>query len=106
MLTAFTPAGHGEWRIAYSSENKGKVKIIVSSWLWLAMVRRCESETDNVVVLVVDRMDLGVAEKKGLVVEYKKSHYPDKAIKAPERNARPKERLEFAVPDFDVTCES
>lgn len=69
------------------------------------MVRRSESETNNVVILVVHRMDLGMAEKKGLVVEYKKSHHPDKMIKAPDRNARPKERLKFAFPNFDVTSE-
>lgn len=75
----------------------------MSSWLRLAMVRRRESKTNNVVILVVDRMDFGMAEEKGLVVENKKSHHPDEMIKAPEGNARPQERLKLAIPDFDVT---
>ena len=103
MFTAFTPARHGERRIADSSKNKGKVKIIVSSWLRLAMVRGSESETDNIVIGVVDRMYLGMAEKKGFVVEDKESHHPDEMIKRPDRNARPNVGLEFPIPDDDVT---
>lgn len=103
--TAFTPAGHGERRIAQGSENEGKVKIIVSSWLRLSMVSRSESETDDVVILVVGRMDFGMAEVKDLVVEYKKSHHPHKMIKAPDCNGRPNVRREFVLPDYDMTDE-
>ena len=67
------------------------------------MVRGSESETDDVVILIVDRMDLGMAEKKGFVVEDQKSHHPDEMIERPDRNARPNEGLEFAIPDDDVT---
>lgn len=78
------------------------MKVIVSSWLRLAMVRRSESETDNVVILVVDRMDLGMAEKKSLIIEYEKSQHPDSMVEAPERHTRPKERLKFAIPNYNV----
>lgn len=75
----------------------------MSSWLRLAMVRGSESETDNVVILIVGRMDLGMAKKKGFVIKDKESHHPDEMIERPDSNARPNVRLEFAIPDDDVT---